>query len=169
MELLGDGAPKDGEGLGMEGLQSACGEIHRHLTGHIHILVEDELDLFVLLTVSLDLAGSGLDLQPTAAPDGHFQFYAALAAGSFLNELIRKRTQPAVFDQLPEGNTGKAKGIAGNEIHIPKAHPLKIGGFINLDKSSQGLIQLLGKILPAGVFAAGQGNELAGPQMRTDD
>ena len=52
--------------------------------------------------------------------------------------------------------------LAGNEIQIPQSYTLKIGRTVNFDKGCQGLIQLAGKILPAGVAAAGEGDKGAG-------
>lgn len=123
----------------MERLQCTGNQIQLQLPGHIQILIENELDLPVLLATPLYQSGTGMELYPAAAPDGHFRIHAAAAGSGLGNVLFHERTQIAGRNQFGEGHTLQPQIKPGDKIQIPKTDPLKVGRFVNADKGSQGL------------------------------
>ena len=162
MEGIRDGTPENGEGLTVQGLQSPGGEVHRNLSGHKQIHVENELNFLVCLSVLLHQTGSSVDLRPAAAPDSKFSVHAAAGHGGFLDILLGQRAQITGRNQLRKGSPLQPQVEPGDEIQVPQADTLEISGLIDPDKGSQGLVQLLGKLLPAHIVCAAQGNKFAG-------
>ena len=156
MELVGDGIPEDAPGQGVEGLERGSGQIGGDLAGHIEVLVEDELHLAVGFSGPVDLTGARVELHPAAAAKGHLRIHGGTAHMGLCDLLIVHHTQIPLGDQIPVGGRFQAQGLAGDEIHIPQADALKIGGLVDLDEGRQGLVQLRREILPAGVAGAGQ-------------
>ena len=62
---------------------------------------------------------------------------------------------------MPVRFTFQIQFFPGEKVYISQADPLKISRLVGFDEGNQGLVQLAGKILPAGVAGAGQGKELS--------
>ena len=91
MKHFRDGTTEDGEGLGVEGLQSAGLVVYGNLGGHVQSLIEDEFYLLVRLAVALDQTGTGVELDPAASPDGHLRVYGAAADGGLADGFQSQR------------------------------------------------------------------------------
>ena len=76
----------------MQRIQSAGGHIHRHLTGQEQILIEDELQLLVLLTASLDHAGTCMNLDPAAGLQVQLSLHGAAATLNLGDFLVSQRS-----------------------------------------------------------------------------
>jgi hypothetical protein len=162
MEPLGDGTPEDGICLAVECLQGTGNQIVLHRTVHIQILVEDKFDFGIFLHTALYLSGACMEFYPAAASDGSFIVHSAAGDGGFCYIVLGKKTQVAGLDQLGERCSFQSQLIPGDKVQIPQSDPLKGGGAVSLQKYNQRPIQMCGKILPAAVAAAGQGDKLAG-------
>ena len=145
MERVGDCTAEDGKCLAVQGLQCTGRKIHRQFAAHVQILVKNELDLGILLTIALDHAGTGVDLCFAAAADGKIQIHTAPCGGRFLNIILGEDTQIAGADQLFVGRSLQLQCLPGEEIDIAQPHPLKIGRLIELIKAARGLSSLPAK------------------------
>ena len=103
-----------------------------------------------------------MDLGPAAMADGHVGIHAAAGDAGLLNFLKGQGAQAPGGEELTVAGALQLEIPAGEEIHITKANALKISGMVSADEGHQGLVELLGKILPPGIAGAGEGNEFAG-------
>ena len=103
-----------------------------------------------------------MDLCPASATDSQLYIHAAAGNGAGYHIFLPQGAEIAGGKQLGEGNILQLQGGTGKEIQIPQTDPLKIGRFVGPDKGGKGLVQLLGKVFPAIVAGAAQGNEPAG-------
>ena len=134
VKLVGNGTAEKGKCLGVQCLQGTGGEIHGQLTGHVQILIKNKVYFLVGLSVLFDQAGTGMDLDPASATNGHIRIHTGSDGGAFLHILLTEDAQIAGRDQLAEGNILKIQPDTGEKIHIPKSNPVEKGRLVDLDE-----------------------------------
>jgi hypothetical protein len=88
MQMVGNGATENGIGMVVEHLQSTYRIVYLHLAGTIQIHVENKLHFRILLIAgTLDLTGTGMELDPASAPQRQIRFHSA-AVGTLLGDLL---------------------------------------------------------------------------------
>ena len=75
---------------------------------------------------------------------------------------LAQDTDIGALEQIVPQKIGQAQALLGDGVDVAQAHPLKIVGVVDLQESGHGLVQLQGKILPAGVAQGGQSDKVAG-------
>ena len=88
MESIGNGTAEDAIGLTVQGLQGTGTHIHRYISCHEQILIEDKFDLLVGLVIAFDQTGAGVELQAAAASDIQLRIDAAPGGSGFVDFLV---------------------------------------------------------------------------------
>ena len=164
-EPVGDSTFKQAGGVAVERLQRAGGQGAGCVSGHGQIHVEDKLHLRVLGNaggVPLHHTGARVDLGLTAGIQLQRQITGAVEKAVLRELRLLHGSGVGRREQLRPAGTLQPQPGTGEDVHIPQAHPLEIGGLVQPDKGGQRLVQLAGKLLPPGIVEGGQSDEVLG-------
>ena len=149
----------------MERLQRAGSQGAGGVSGHGQIHVKNELHLRVLGNaggVPLHHTGARVDLGLTAGIQLQRQITGAVEKAVLRELRLLHGSGVGRREQLRPAGTLQPQPGTGEDVHIPQAHPLEIGGLVQPDKGGQRLVQLAGKLLPPGIVEGGQSDEVLG-------
>ena len=162
-QLIRDGAFEQPGGVGMKGLQRTGGQCAGHISAHGEVHIKDEFHFRILCSagsVVFDASGAGVDLGLAAGIQLHLQIAGAERAGLFLDITLLKGTGVGRGKQVCPVGVLQPQPGPGDNVHVPQSHPLEERGMVDADERGQGLVQLTGKGLPAGIAQRGERNEI---------
>ena len=168
MEHGGDGVGENLVGVAVQGVERFGHGVDRHLRGGVHVLIEDEADLFLLHAldliavsdVALHEAGTGVQLERGLRVEAALHVHRALADAPFVDIVLIEHAEVGGLQKIVPAAARKVQLLAREGVHIAQAHAVEARGAVDLDELAERLVELGGKVLPVGVAHGGKGNEV---------